>query len=357
MTDAFRRAALSWAAGGRGKPLVDAAANALAEGFDSPSLRMLAGATAVAADEEADEWAARTFAELGLDIHARFSSKAIVAFARLRAREFLRSRGTINEESPRALAAEFYGYSVASQYADELDTWGVIDDYFVMLEEGVIYGSDADVMPSLIAELEKLSRSTSGFEATPSELLGDEAWRGGYYELVLVLGEVSDWDADIRLDRALQACWEHPSVTGPFETKLLESASVNTELDSPCFGWIQLPSGRTVMATHVIREAFGLPKNDLLVIGFPMGGLINIYPSVGAYPFGDEEKGVLWRPEVDVVLVSIARSIDARSRFLRGAIGHEVSELLIEDHVPDDRPFAYVSSSESGVVFHPPTRG
>jgi hypothetical protein len=108
MTEAFRRAALSWAAGGRGKPLVDAAANALAEGLDSPSLRMLAGATAVAADEEADEWAARTFAELGLDIHARFSSEAIVAFARLRAWEFLRSRGTISEESPRALAAEFY---------------------------------------------------------------------------------------------------------------------------------------------------------------------------------------------------------------------------------------------------------
>jgi hypothetical protein len=98
MIEAFRREALAWAAGGRGKPLVDA----LAEGLDSPSLRMLAGATAVAADEEADEWAARTFGELGLEVHDRFSREAIIDFARLRAWEFLQSRGTISEESPRA---------------------------------------------------------------------------------------------------------------------------------------------------------------------------------------------------------------------------------------------------------------
>jgi hypothetical protein len=62
-----------------------------------------------------------------------------------------------------------------------LDIWGGIDDYFVMLEEGVIEGSVADIMPSLIAELQELSGRTSRFEATPSEFLGDEAWRGGYY--------------------------------------------------------------------------------------------------------------------------------------------------------------------------------
>jgi hypothetical protein len=159
MTKAFHREALAWAAGGRGKPLVDAAANALAEGLDSPSLRILAGATAVAADKESDQWAARTFRELGLNIHERFSSEAIVDFARLRASEFLRSRGTSSEESPRAIAAEFYGYAVASGYCDELATWSGIDDEFVMLDAGVFYGSVADIMPSLFAELEELSGS------------------------------------------------------------------------------------------------------------------------------------------------------------------------------------------------------
>jgi hypothetical protein len=156
MIDVFHREALAWAAGGRGKPLVDAAANALAEELDSPSLRMLAGATSVAADEEADKWAARTFNEIGLEIHERFSREAIVAFVRQRASEFLQSRGTISEESPRALAAEFYGYAVASDYAHELATWSGIDDEFVMLEAGVFYGSVADILPGLIAELEQL---------------------------------------------------------------------------------------------------------------------------------------------------------------------------------------------------------
>jgi O-acetyl-ADP-ribose deacetylase len=154
--EAFCRAALAWAAGGLGKPLVDAAANALAEGLDSPSLRMLAGATAVAADAEASQWAARTFGEFGLEIQDRFSREAIVAFARLRAREFLRSQGTSDEQSPRALAAEFYRYAVASDYPDELASWPSIDDHFEMLDSGVIYGSVVDIMPGLIAELEAL---------------------------------------------------------------------------------------------------------------------------------------------------------------------------------------------------------
>ena len=42
---------------GSGKTLVDAAAQALVYGLDSPSLRFVAGATAVAADGEALDWA------------------------------------------------------------------------------------------------------------------------------------------------------------------------------------------------------------------------------------------------------------------------------------------------------------
>jgi hypothetical protein len=156
MTEALRREALAWAAGGRGKPLVDAAANAPAEALDSPSLRMLAGATAVAADEEADEWAVRAFGELVIEVHERRSREAIIDFARLRAWEFLRRQGTSDEESPRALAAEFYGYAVASDFADELATWSSIDDDFVLLESGVFYRSAAEIMPILIAELEEL---------------------------------------------------------------------------------------------------------------------------------------------------------------------------------------------------------
>ncbi len=51
----FREEAIEWAVGGRGQEIVDAAAMALAEGLDSPSLRVLAGAPHSTADEEAAE--------------------------------------------------------------------------------------------------------------------------------------------------------------------------------------------------------------------------------------------------------------------------------------------------------------
>jgi hypothetical protein len=155
--DTFEREALAWAAGGRGKPLVDAAANALANGLDSSSLRMLAGATSKAADEEADEWAARAFEELGLTIHERFSSKAIVEFARLRATEFLQSKGTNGEESPRLLAAELYRYYVASEYDDRLAAWSGFDTEFQMIEDRVITGSESDLVRAMSLELEALT--------------------------------------------------------------------------------------------------------------------------------------------------------------------------------------------------------
>ena len=55
--DALAEAGVTWAAGGRGQPLVDAAAEALAAGVDSPTLRVLAGAPRATADEEATELA------------------------------------------------------------------------------------------------------------------------------------------------------------------------------------------------------------------------------------------------------------------------------------------------------------
>jgi hypothetical protein len=41
--DSLTEVAIEWAAGGRGQLLVDAAAEALADGLDSPTLRELAG--------------------------------------------------------------------------------------------------------------------------------------------------------------------------------------------------------------------------------------------------------------------------------------------------------------------------
>jgi hypothetical protein len=131
----FRSVAVRWAAGGRGQPLVDAAAQALVDGLDSPSLRMLAGAPRAAADEDAATYGPDTFEELGLDVASRNSESAIIEGARMRAADFLRG-----ELPARELARELYGAWVATGYADDLDDWSGFDDWYEMVDTGVIAG-------------------------------------------------------------------------------------------------------------------------------------------------------------------------------------------------------------------------
>ncbi len=178
MVEGLHREALAWAAGGRGRPLVDAAAEALAAGLDSPSLRMLAGATRAMADEEADEWAAKTFQELGLEVASRFSAEAVIAFAQLRAWEFLRSRGSINQKSARLFAAELYGYYVDSEYSGELGPTAGFDDAFGLVEEGY-YGSVHDLIPSFIAVLQALAAPSPSAEVHPSRNSPKRLFRDG----------------------------------------------------------------------------------------------------------------------------------------------------------------------------------
>jgi len=113
--DAFVLAAIDWAAGGRGQPLVDAAARALAEGLDTPSLRLLAGVSRFAADDDARELAPQVFEELEMTIRPRLSADAIVEGARQRARGFLAGHG-----APRTVARELSGMYVSAGYPEEL---------------------------------------------------------------------------------------------------------------------------------------------------------------------------------------------------------------------------------------------
>lgn len=150
--DALAEAAVSWAAGGRGQPLVDAAAEALAAGVDSPTLRQLAGAPRAVADEEARELAPTVFEELGLAIQERLSPEAFVAGARQLARQFLTQR-----LRPRDLARDLYAMYVAAGYPGELANWSGIDDYYDMLENGVIAGRIEDADDAVIEEARVLA--------------------------------------------------------------------------------------------------------------------------------------------------------------------------------------------------------
>jgi hypothetical protein len=145
----FYCAALEWAAGGRGQAIVDAAANALVDGLDTPALRFLAGATHSAADSEAPEWVPKAAAELGLTIPERLSTDAYIRASRLHASRFLADRA-----DPRSFAQTGYRLYVAAGYPAELAVFSGLDDWYDMLTTGVIAGDvrDADEATASAAE-------------------------------------------------------------------------------------------------------------------------------------------------------------------------------------------------------------
>lgn len=167
----FTRAAVDWAGGGRGQPLVDAAADALAVGVDSPTLRVLAGAPRAAADEEATELAPLVFEELGIRVHDRLSPDAIVEAARQLAARWLEQGG-----SSRALAKDLWGRYVAAGYPNELAAWSGLDDWYDMLEGGVIEGriEDAD---AAVAEAARALVERRQTEPVPLDTLFGQAQR------------------------------------------------------------------------------------------------------------------------------------------------------------------------------------
>jgi len=150
--DALADAAIEWAAGGRGQLVVDAAAQALADGLDSPTLRVLAGAPRATADEEATELAPTVFHELGISVHDRLSAEAIVEGARQRAARFLAGR-----EPPRNLASDLWGMYVSAGYPEELAVWSGLDDWYKMLEDGVMAGRVEDVDAAVISAAHTLT--------------------------------------------------------------------------------------------------------------------------------------------------------------------------------------------------------
>lgn len=136
--EALLNAGTVWAATGHGQPLVDAAAAALAEGVDSPTLRVLAGAPARFADQEATEFASAVFSELGLALPVKFSEEAYVALARLKAQQFLDG-----ELSARKLANELWSLYSACDYSPALAAASGLGDWYSLLDDGVIPSDEA----------------------------------------------------------------------------------------------------------------------------------------------------------------------------------------------------------------------
>jgi len=126
-------AAIEWAAGGRGQQLVDAAAVALVNGIDSPTLRVLAGAPSVHADEEARLLGPDVFIELGLAVEDRLSCPAIIRGAQLAASQFVHS----DKQNPRSLARKLRRMYEQADYPSDLAGWAGADEDYALLDDGI----------------------------------------------------------------------------------------------------------------------------------------------------------------------------------------------------------------------------
>lgn len=136
----FEEAAIEWAATGYGKPLVEAAVDALTSGLDTPSLVLLAGASERFADEEAAQHGPDAFEELGLAIPGKHSDDAYVGLAKLEAQRFLNGHG-----SARQLAADLYMLLAQSGYREELAGFSSLDDWYSLYNEGFVSGPEPEI--------------------------------------------------------------------------------------------------------------------------------------------------------------------------------------------------------------------
>jgi len=134
----FEEAAIEWAGSGYGKPLVEAAVRALTVGLDTPTLRILAGAPAKFADEEASECAEDVFDELGLLVPQKLTDDALVALAKLKAKRFLASG-----DSPARLADEISALHTQAGYRSELSDLATLAEWYVITDSGLVQGDNS----------------------------------------------------------------------------------------------------------------------------------------------------------------------------------------------------------------------
>jgi hypothetical protein len=183
-------------------------------------------------------------------------------------------------------------------------------------------------------------------------------WSGGYYELALEVGET----VDEKLEAALRAIWQHPSLQGcflernrePGEQQPVELSKIPLESGLHLQGLARLPNDSLIACgTCLIREKNG---SDWLDFYLPMGSLAQVY-DVGAYPFDENENSPAhWQKAVDDWLAEIGASIYAKVRYKLGLIGFEVlgelyAKQLEEAGIPHERRIGYLWPSDATVEY------
>jgi hypothetical protein len=205
--------------------------------------------------------------------------------------------------------------------------------------------------------------------------------RGGPYGLEIDLGAPSD-------DRAalvLRAIWEHPSLSGPYQYTDRGPAnqpvwtSAWYRVQQLYYGVLQLTNQARVPCQVIVSrfkrgsvgqgpktsDPFDSPTGsarsllaredeplDVLSLWLSMEALELVYP-VGGYPFGDLDAAAAWRPELDAVLINIARHLHGRCTFRRGAIGFDLC-LASKSQPINTRGDGRLIEEQGALRWHPP---
>ena len=141
----LERAAIEWAATSQGQALVDACVNALVAGIDSPTLRVLAGAPASSANDEATDLGPRVFEELGLAISDEQSDEAYLHLARTKAQELLNGHST-----ERQLTTDLHALYRKSQSRLALVEFSGLNDWYHQIEDGGLRDNPSTVADAVV---------------------------------------------------------------------------------------------------------------------------------------------------------------------------------------------------------------
>lgn len=184
----------------------------------------------------------------------------------------------------------------------------------------------------------------------------DENWTGGFYELALELGDMSDE----RLQLALSALWRAAAVEGcygsrdreprdqPEVPRTVEALGELGHLQ----GTVRLPGGQRVVCGCVaVREEDG---PDWLDFYLPLGALARLDQRIGGFPF-DGRSGadsLVWRHGLDEWLAAVGTEVFREVPFRLGLIGFEISGETsahqLNGRVPAERWEGFLMPADDG---------
>lgn len=189
---------------------------------------------------------------------------------------------------------------------------------------------------------------------TADDLADAENWRGGFYELAILLGP----ENDERVEAATRVVWSTPGVESADATPRAGDDSGHhaaTLRERHERGTATLPSGvRVVCGLLLIREEdSGL---DWLDFYLPLGSLGRADGRVGAFPVGGPADGSLaWRREIDAWLAAIGARIHRAAPFEYALIGFEASGEGLPNESARDRWVGVLRPDGQGVIYLPST--